>query len=52
MDIWVDPERGNAERLVEVLCEFGFGASDPTNEPYPFFVHPAASNSYSSPDGL
>lgn len=32
MDIWVDPERGNAERLVEVLREFGFGASDPTPE--------------------
>ena len=32
MDIWVDPERGNAECLVEVLREFGFGASDPTPE--------------------
>jgi hypothetical protein len=32
MDIWVDPERGNAERQVEVLREFGFGASDPTPE--------------------
>jgi hypothetical protein len=32
MDIWVDPERGNAERLVDVLREFGFGASDPTPE--------------------
>ncbi len=32
MDIWVDRERSNAERLVEVLREFGFGGSDPTPE--------------------
>lgn len=32
MDLWVDRERGNAERLVEVLREFGFGGSDPRPE--------------------
>jgi hypothetical protein len=32
MDIWVDRERGNAERLVTVLQEFGFGDSDPNPE--------------------
>ena len=32
MDIWVERERDNAERLVEVLHEFGFGDSDPTPE--------------------
>jgi hypothetical protein len=32
MDIWVDRERSNAERLVKVLREFGFGDSDPTPE--------------------
>ena len=32
MDIWVDREQENAERLVEVLREFGFGGSDPVPE--------------------
>jgi hypothetical protein len=32
MGIWVDRERSNAERLVAVLREFGFGDSDPTPE--------------------
>jgi hypothetical protein len=32
MDVRVNRERGNAERLVEVLREFGFGTSDPTPE--------------------
>lgn len=32
MDIWVDREQENAERLVEVLREFGFGGSDPSLE--------------------
>ena len=30
MDVWVDLEQENAERLVGVLREFGFGGSDPT----------------------
>ena len=32
MDIWVDREPGNAERLVDVLREFGFGGNDPIPE--------------------
>lgn len=29
MDLWVNREQSNAERLVEVLRRFGFGESDP-----------------------